>query len=155
MMNYYIELLKKTKNFEEMRDYLGTEIRSTDKQGNYIAPSDEEVALDALYKKTYVVGKTKIDNTKRISLISEIAEMMNAKPGDEIEYHLEGNRIIIWKKTEPFKGYDIDGDIIKENIRKYRLEKEIKNLETEESLMKRENYDKVRAEYEKKRAEEK
>ena len=39
-----------------------------------------------------------MDKLRRISLIKNVADMMNIEPGDKINYYKEGNNIIITKK---------------------------------------------------------
>lgn len=78
---------------------------------------------------TIPLGKTKVDQTKRISLIKNVAEIFDAIPGDEIEYYLkritidtvdgehEELMLCIKKVTKPFKGWNFEEKEIDERMR--------------------------------------
>ena len=90
-----------------------------------------------------------MDKTKRISLINEVAEILSAKSGDEIEYVVSTNGITIRKVTTPYKGYDIEQDLISEERINYLLRKAIQMLQERnaEEETKGEDYEKIRKEY--------
>lgn len=120
----------------------------------------EEYALSTLGELSIKAGKSKIDKTKRVSLINEVSEILDAQSGDEIEYIVTVNGIMIRKITTPFKGYDIEQDLIEDNRTNYLLEKAIMRLEDKiaDVGVKGSDYEKVKAEYlewkKKERAEE-
>lgn len=111
--------------------------------------SEEEFALYELKKFSHIAGRTKIDKTMRISLISEIAGILDARPGEEIEYEVSNLEIKIRKITTPLKGYDIGRDIIKENTVEYAAKKKMcmeEELERERKMGETisEGYDEIR-----------
>jgi hypothetical protein len=56
---------------------------------------------------TRYLGKTKIDKSMRISLIQDVATILNARTGDEIEYQLTNTEITIKKiNTRTKRGID-------------------------------------------------
>ena len=60
-------------------------------------------------KCTVIVGKTKIDKTMRISLISDVARLLDAKRGERIVYAIEGRRIIIYNEVPmTLSGFDFE-----------------------------------------------
>ena len=105
----------------------------------------EKEEMEAEIAKVYhTFGKTKIDKTMRISLIKEIAELLNAEAGDEIKYMLRGGEICISKVTNTYRGHDIEADLILENLYHY-----VKNnrLDTVEAFESNDDYDEIRKEY--------
>jgi hypothetical protein len=87
--------------------------------------TEERYAEACLQRFKHTIGKTKIDKTMRISLISEVADLLDARPGEEIEYEISGLEIRFRKVTIPYQGYMIEDDIIKENILEYAAKKKM------------------------------
>ena len=112
-------------------------------------PTWENFALMTLAGMTVKAGKSKLDKTRRISLINEIAEILEAESGDEIEYIVSMDGISIRKLSTPYKGYDIEQDLIDDNRTNYLLEKAITRLEDKiaEVGVKGSDYEKIREEY--------
>lgn len=81
--------------------------------------TEEDYARSRLNEFKHVIGKSKIDNTKRVSVISELAEIINASPGDEIEYSTNGTEILFRKVTATYKGYNIEQNLIDERMYDY------------------------------------
>lgn len=81
--------------------------------------TERDCARELLNRFKHVIGKSKIDNTKRVSVISELAEIINVGPGDEIEYSMNGGEIILKKITTTYKGFNIEHDLIKERMYDY------------------------------------
>ena len=71
----------------------------------------------------FTFGKTKIDKTMRISLIKDVAEILNADIGDEIRYELDGSVIKISKVVDSYKGREIEEELYLENILRYLKER--------------------------------
>jgi len=71
----------------------------------------------------FTFGKTKVDKTMRISLIKDVAEILNADIGDEIRYELDGSVIKISKVVDSYKGREIEEELYLENILRYLKER--------------------------------
>ena len=74
------------------------------------------------------LGKSKIDTTMRISIIKEVAELLEAQKGDFIEFHISGGKVIITRDTPLFDGHDFEGERLANKI-----------MERERSLSSRED----------------
>jgi hypothetical protein len=107
----------------------------------HYAKEEMEAAIAGVY---YKFGKTKIDKTMRISLIKEIADLLNAEPGDEIQYTLIKGEICISKVTNTYRGYNIEEDLILENIFNYVKDN---NLDGIECFDAKDDYDEIKKEY--------
>jgi hypothetical protein len=94
------------------------------------------------------LGKSKMDKTKRISLIKEAADLFDIEEGDHIYFHAINGKIVITKATKKFNSFDIEGEIIEERIR--RKEAELTDAEIDRYLNKdpSDEYDKLRKEAE-------
>lgn len=92
------------------------------------------------------LGKSKIDKTKRISLIKEVADLFDVKDGDFIYFYANDGKIIINKATKKFNGFDFEGEEIEARIRE--KEDEIASAEYDRFM----NRD-VEREYEEERSE--
>ena len=75
------------------------------------------------------LGKSKMDRTKRVSLIKEVADLFEIEEGDYIYFHAIEGKIIINKATKKFNGFDIEGEEIERRIRE--KEEEIRDAEYE------------------------
>lgn len=112
----------------------------------------EEYAIRSLSTFSHIIGKTKIDKTMRISLISEVAEMLDARPGEEIEYEISGFEVKIRKVTTPFEGFNVADDIIRENIvdyiakRRIEMDQKIKK-DADMKNKKPDDYDEIRKKF--------
>jgi len=73
------------------------------------------------------LGKSKIDRTKRISLIKEVADLFDIEEGDYIYFHAIEGRIVINKATKKFNGFDFEGEEIENRIKE--KEEEIRDAE--------------------------
>lgn len=87
--------------------------------------TEEDFAMEQLDKFQHTIGRTKIDKTKRASVISELAEIIFVSPGDEIEYIARGTEIILKKVTSKYMGFDVEGDVIKERMYDYLAMKKL------------------------------
>lgn len=75
------------------------------------------------------LGKSKIDKTKRISLIKEIADLLDAEEGDYIEFYATKGKIMIAKQTKSYNGFNFESEEIERRI--YQFEKEVERKEQE------------------------
>ena len=82
--------------------------------------------------KMVYLGKSKIDKTKRISLIKEIAELLGAEEGDYIEFYATRGKITIFKQTKGYDGFYFENEEIENRI--LQLEREIERKENEKHL---------------------
>ena len=71
------------------------------------------------------LGKTKIDKTRRISLIKEVADLFEIVEGDNVQFYAEDGKIIIKKQTIKYDGFDFE----KEEIEKRIIKKEIEYID--------------------------
>ncbi len=68
------------------------------------------------------VGKSKFDRNGRVSLIKDIADLMDLIDGDYIEYYVENGEVIIRKLTKIYPGgLDLEGDDIRQRLSDYEL----------------------------------
>jgi len=63
------------------------------------------------------LGKSKMDKTKRISLIKEVADLFDMEEGDSVYFYAVDGKISINKATKKFGGFDSEGEEIEARIR--------------------------------------
>lgn len=94
------------------------------------------------------VGKSKFDRNGRVSLIKDIADLMDLIEGDYIEYYIENGEVVIRKLTKLYPGgLDLEGEDIKMRLYEYEHQHRDRKPEEEsdpETLMQlaREEYEK-------------
>ncbi|MCL2607564.1 MAG: hypothetical protein FWD92_03275 [Methanomassiliicoccaceae archaeon] len=67
-----------------------------------------------------LIGKSKFDGNRRVSLIKKLADLMDLIDGDEVQYYIEDGEVIVRKKTKEYPGgFDLEGEEIKERLRDY------------------------------------
>ena len=67
-----------------------------------------------------LVGKSKFDKNGRVSLIKEIAELLDLMEGDYINYYVEGREVVIRKVTKIYPGgFDLEGELIADRLEAY------------------------------------
>ena len=94
------------------------------------------------------LGKSKMDKTKRISLIKEVADLFDMEDGDHIYFHAINGKIIITKATKKFNGFDIEGEIIEQRIREKEMEVADAEIERYQNRDPSDEYDRLRKEAE-------
>ena len=103
------------------------------------------------------VGKSKYDNNGRITLMKEVAELMNLEKGEDyVELHVIEGQLVIKKETKKYVGgFDFEEEEIKNNLSNYEHQKidDYPDTTDPEQLEKiaREQYEKDRAAREAKR----
>ena len=74
----------------------------------------EEISMIQIGKKI------RFDNSGRITIPRELAEMLNITKGvDRLYWSVEGGKAVIRKVTEPIYGIDIEAEEIEKNLRDY------------------------------------
>jgi len=67
-----------------------------------------------------LIGKSKFDGNRRVSIIKELADLMDLIDGDHVEYHIEDGEVIVRKLTTKYAGgFDIEGEEIKKRLSDY------------------------------------
>ena len=70
------------------------------------------------------VGKTKIDGTRRISFIKELADLLELEAGDELQYHVENGKIVVYKDTKIYYGgFEFESKEIEQRLKQYENER--------------------------------
>ena len=98
-----------------------------------------------------LVGKSKYDNNGRITLMKEVAELMNLVKGEDyVELHVQDGQLIIKKETKKYVGgFDFEEEEIRDNLQNYEKERldDLPDITDPEQLEKlaREQYEKDRA----------
>ncbi|AGI47149.1 hypothetical protein TALC_00134 [Thermoplasmatales archaeon BRNA1] len=66
------------------------------------------------------VGRSKYDNNGRITILREIAELMNLEKGEDyVSFFLHEGRLIVKKDTKKYGTFDFEGDEIADRLRDY------------------------------------
>jgi len=68
------------------------------------------------------VGKTKMNKTRQISLIKDIADIFEIEEGEYINFYAEDGNIIIRKTTVKYDGFDFEREMIEERVRNLEMD---------------------------------
>jgi len=68
------------------------------------------------------VGKTKMNKTRQISLIKDIADIFEIEEGEYINFYAEDGNIIIRKTTVKYDGFDFEREMIEERVRDLEID---------------------------------
>jgi len=68
------------------------------------------------------VGKTKMNKTRQISLIKDIADIFEIEEGEYINFYAEDGNIIIRKTTVKYDGFDFEREMIEEKVRNLEMD---------------------------------
>ena len=67
-----------------------------------------------------LIGKSKFDGNRRVSLIKTLADLMDLIDGDYVEYHIVDGELIVRKMTKIYAGgFDLEGEEIKQRLVDY------------------------------------
>lgn len=66
------------------------------------------------------IGKSKYDGNGRITLIREVAELMNLSKGEDyVSFYLHNGCLIVKKDTKKYGNFDFEADEISNKLRDY------------------------------------
>jgi len=65
------------------------------------------------------VGRSKFGQNNRISLVEGLPELLNLSVGDYVLFEIQGGRLILEKDTRKYRGFDFEGDEIRETLLAY------------------------------------
>ena len=94
------------------------------------------------------LGKSKMDKTKRISLIKEVADLFDMEEGDHIYFYAVNGKIFINKATKKFGGFDLEGEEIEARIREKEDEIMDADFERRDPVSDMKEYEEARKEAE-------
>lgn len=62
------------------------------------------------------LGKTKMNKTRQISLIKEVADLFEIEEGEYVKFYAQGGEIIIRKDVRKYDGFDFETELIKDRV---------------------------------------
>ena len=69
------------------------------------------------------VSESKYDNNGRITCSVKIAELLDLEKGiDVIEWHVEGGKVVLKKRTKQYRGFDLESEEITERLKQYEAD---------------------------------